>query len=139
VAQEADAQFLMDLRNRLAEHFFSPEPATLEKTLELLGLRLGYGNSSTYILMVDGRRVGSYALYNWDGRTTVEFGRFMLDPDEHGNGYGRMMLEHAIVKAWAMGAHRLSLVTKPANVAACELYGEAGFEVTQVRMELSLD
>lgn len=132
LATAEDAPFLVALRNRLAKHFLSSEPATLEKTVELLG------ESQTYILEIDGRLVGSFALYRHRGER-LEFGRFMIEPRTAGNGYGRMMLEFAIREARRLGARRLHLVTVPSNLAARTLYDDAGFKVTSVRMELPLD
>lgn len=131
-AGPADAPFLTDLRNRLASHFLSGVPATVGHTLVMLE------ESWTYVSKLDGQRVGAFALTTI-APGTLEFGRFMLEPSLHGNGYGRLMLLYAIEEARRLGAHSLHLVTKPQNWAACELYEEAGFEVTQVRMELRLD
>jgi len=131
-AEVGDADWLADLRNRLAEHFLSSAPATAEKTVQLLD------DSHTYVLEVDGRRVGSWALYRQRG-DRMEFGRFMLEPRERRNGVGRLMLEYAIAQARELGVRRLQLVAKPLSVAAHELYGEVGFVPTQVRMELVLD
>lgn len=131
-AQEEDAQFLVDLRNRLAKHFLSSEPATVEKTVELLT------GSRTYVLEVGGQLAGSFALCRRRG-DSLEFGRFMLEPWAAGNGYGRVMLEYAIENARRLGARRLRLVTLPRNVAAYSLYDEMGFQVTSVHMELRLD
>ena len=131
-AEVGDAEWLADLRNRLADHFLSPEPATAERTVQLLD------DSRTYVLEVDGRLVGSWALYRQRG-DRIEFGRFMLEPRLRRNGFGRLMLEYAIEQARELGARRLQLVTKSSNRAAHSLYDEMGFEVTQVRMELRLD
>ena len=131
-AQEEDVPFLVDLRNRLADHFLSSEPATVEKTVQLLD------EDHTFVMEVNGRLAGSFALYRPRG-DRLEFGRFMLEPWAAGNGYGRVMLEYAIEEARRLGARRLRLVTKPRNVAACSLYDEMGFQVTSVHMELHLD
>ncbi len=131
-AQEEDAPFLVDLRNRLADHFLSSEPATVEKTVELIA------RNRTFVMEVDGQLAGAFALYRLRG-DRLEFGRFMMEPWAAGNGYGRVMLEYAIGEARRLGAHRLQLVTKPRNVAAYTLYDEMGFTVTQMRMELCLD
>ena len=136
LATEEDAPFLTNLRNRLADNFLSPEPATLLKTRWMIAA----GHSQTYILEVDGQRVGAFSLYGWEpGAASVEFGRFMLEPGVRGNGYGRIMLGHAIEKAREMGARTLRLVTKPGNVPARDLYEAAGFHVTKLSMELALE
>lgn len=133
-ATRLDAAFLTALRNELAEHFLSSVPATEEKTLELLA------ESYTYVVEVDGRGVGSFALMPHSptvGRE-LEFGRFMVARWAQGRGYGRMLLRHAIEVARCLGATSLYLVAKPESVA-CGLYKDVGFEVASVRMELSLD
>lgn len=132
-AKAEDAQFLVDLRNKLASHFFSGEPATLTKTMELLA----DDRTHTYILEIDGRATGSFALYRRRG-ASLEFGRFMMEPWATGNGYGRVTLEFAIKEARRLDAKILRLVTMPGNVAAITLYDEFGFQVTQVQMELVL-
>jgi len=130
-ATPEDARLLVALRNRLAEHFLSPQPATVEKTMELLD------DSLTYVLEVDGRFAGGFALYRRRG-DRLEFGRFMIEPWAAGNGYGRLMLEFAIEEARRLGARCLHLVTKPQNAAAFALYEDVGFRVTSMRMELNL-
>ncbi len=132
-AKAEDALFLVDLRNKLASHFFSGDPATLTKTVELLADE----RTQTYVLEVDGRTAGSFALYRRRG-VSLEFGRFMMEPWASGNGYGRVTLEFAIKEARRLGAKILRLVTMPGNAAAITLYDELGFEVTQVQMELVL-
>lgn len=129
-ARPADATFLANLRNLLPKHFLSAGRATPEKTVELLG------TSRTYVLEVDDKPVGSFALYEENG--SMEFGRFMVEPDAQGAGLGRMMLSYAIEEARAGGCAQLRLVTKPENKAALRLYKAAGFQTTLIQMGLKL-
>jgi GNAT superfamily N-acetyltransferase len=57
-----------------------------------------------------------------------------VDPGHRRTGVARALLQHAIDRARAAGALRLSLQTEPDNAAALALYTSLGFEpVTGVR------
>ena len=130
-AEPRDAVWLACLRNELAPHFLSAEPATIKRTEALLQ------SSVTFVAIVNGCRVGSFAIYNGNGEV-AEFGRFMVEPDWQASGIGRQLLISALETARSMGLKRLRLVTKPENGAAAHLYEDAGFKMVSVQMELTL-
>ena len=133
----ADVEFLVALRNQLAVHFLNPRPATVEKTMELLA------DSQTWMLELDGRRAGTFALYKFDGHA-MEFGRFMIAPEYQYRGLGKLALETAIAEAKELGTKRLHLLVKDNSSAAIHLYIRFGFSIKAwdgdgpVEMELEL-
>ena len=125
----SDAPAIAELRNRLAQHFLSQEPATTWRTVDMLA------ESKTLVAVADGQLIGACSLYNFQGET-AEFGRFMVAPEHR--GCGKRLLWYAIEIARALRLKRLRLVTKPENGAAAHLYEEVGFKVVSVQMELTL-
>ena len=52
----------------------------------------------------------------------------VVDSQERGKGYGKMLVEHAIEYARALSPCTLMLTSNPARIAANELYRASGFE-----------
>ena len=129
--------FLVRLRNELADAFLSDEPATEDGTKAIL--------HEMYVAEIEGEPVGAYSLYNRNrAEGSIEFGRFMVHPAYQGKGYGRKMLERAIVHARGMRFTSVVLDVKPDNVAAKRLYASEGFlfstsaDTPHQKMELTL-
>lgn len=121
-AGSADVGWLVRLRNELAAYFLNPLPATTEQTFRLLA------SSRTYIIESRGERQGTFALYNVQG-TTVEFGRFMVRRQSHGQRIGRVILDMAIEEARVLGFKSLRLLVRTDNDVAQSLYSRAGFRI----------
>lgn len=118
----ADVAWLVRLRNDLAAYFLSPSPATVEQTFRLLE------TSKTYIVESDGKRLGTFALYNMND-TVAEFGRFMVQRQLHGQQIGRAILEIALEQACLLGIKSLQLRVRTDNEVAKSLYIQAGFRI----------
>ncbi len=136
-ARISDAPVIANLRNRLAEHFFSNTPATEAQT------RWVIKHTDTYVLEDDGKVIGSFALYNFRD-DSAEFGHFMLEPDFQGQGYGNWMMAQALLKAKDMEIKTLRLVTKDNDHVAFHIYLKVGFLPTRIEgnriyMEVSID
>ena len=54
-------------------------------------------------------------------------------PEEQGQGYGRLLLQHAIDDAWSLGCHTIYLEVRAGNLAAIQLYENAGFLQVGIR------
>ena len=52
----------------------------------------------------------------------------VVDSQERGKGYGKMLVEHAIEYAHTLSPCTLMLTSNPARIAANELYRASGFE-----------
>ena len=52
----------------------------------------------------------------------------VVDSQERGKGYGKMLVEHAIEYARTLSPCTLMLTSNPARIAANELYRASGFE-----------
>lgn len=56
-------------------------------------------------------------------------------PDFQGNGFGRVLVEHMLMRARKRGASCAFLEVRPSNVAACKLYEDIGFNEVGVRKD----
>ena len=56
-----------------------------------------------------------------------------VDPDWHGQGFGRLLLDHTIDFAGARRCGRMYLEVRPSNQAGIRLYSERGFRVVGER------
>ena len=129
--------FLVRLRNELADAFLSGEAATEEGTKAIL--------REMYVAEIEGEPVGAFSLYNRNrAEGSIEFGRFMVHPSYQDKGYGREMLRRAIGHARGMKFTSVVLAVKPDNLVAKRLYASAGFLFTisadtpHQKMELTL-
>ena len=50
-----------------------------------------------------------------------------IDPTQHGKGFGRLLLEHIVLRAEKLGADTLFLEVRESNTSAIKLYEAAGF------------
>jgi GNAT superfamily N-acetyltransferase len=66
---------------------------------------------TTNVLEVDGRPVGFYVL-NGD-LPEIELSRMMIEPDRVSNGYGRLLWNHAVETATALGASVMTIDSDP--------------------------
>lgn len=56
-----------------------------------------------------------------------------IDPDHHGRGYGRQLLEHMLNLAAERKASRVLLEVRPSNISARALYRRLGFMQIGIR------
>ena len=63
----------------------------------------------------------------------------VVDPDQRGQGVGRMLLDAALTALEARGAPRVVLSTANKNEAAQHLFAQAGFRRTMIEMTRELD
>lgn len=73
-------------------------------------------------------RITGYAITGWAG-TDAYLQRIAVDPCEHGNGYGRALVDDALHFAWREGAHRVFVNTQADNDRALALYEARGFRL----------
>lgn len=119
-ASPDDAAFITGLRNTLAPYFLSPVPATVERTLTMLG------ESQTFIVERGSHPVGTFSFY--DVRLGhAEFGRFMILLEEQGRGIAKWVLVEAIRRAREFGLRYLMLTVRRDNKQAISIYERHGF------------
>jgi predicted N-acetyltransferase YhbS len=78
---------------------------------------------------MDGRVVGSNFLDQRDAVASV--GPITVDPDVHGNGIGRRLMQAVIEKARASNAPSIRLVQDAFNTASMSLYTSLGFDAKE--------
>jgi GNAT superfamily N-acetyltransferase len=66
---------------------------------------------TTNVLEEDGRVVGFYVLNN--DLPEIELSRMMVEPDRVGNGYGRLLWDHAVAAAATLGASIMIIDSDP--------------------------
>lgn len=108
-----------------------PAGTTLDEFVEYWSGRGG----EQWIMEVDGRVAGGYTLRaNQPGRGShVATATYVVDPDCRGRGLGRMLGEHSLARARAMGfrAVQFNLVVA-SNASAVRLWHSLGFETLAV-------
>lgn len=84
-----------------------------------------------FVIEAAGEPVGAIAIYDLspDG-TQAEWGRFVIDPERRGRGWGRRSLELLIVHARDLGVRRLRCDVLAGNAVAAGLYRHLGFAET---------
>lgn len=87
-------------------------------------LKVGY---SCFGGMIDGQLV-AYEVHN-RGADEAHLLNLCVHPEFRSLGLGRLLLQHAIDHARAMGCMVMFLEVRPSNAAAIQLYREAGFDV----------
>lgn len=80
-----------------------------------------------WVVFVDGLGAGCAALREIDA-DTGEVKRMYVDPQMRGNGIARMLANHVIEQARAIGYKRLRLGTLASMVPAQSLYESLGFQ-----------
>jgi putative acetyltransferase len=79
-----------------------------------------------FMVYVDGQAVGCVALIPM-GDGIYELSKMAVSPELRGQGIGRLLLEHAIAQAKALGASSLFLGSNSALKNAVHLYEAVGF------------
>jgi GNAT superfamily N-acetyltransferase len=82
-----------------------------------------------WVIVEDGRVVGSVALLHWTDREAV-LKRMYVAPHLRGRGFGRQLFDAIIERARSAGYARLSLDTNTRQLAAQRAYSAAGFTLT---------
>ena len=129
------------LRKRLEElqNQLTPQPSLLsEQTLRTV---LDDSASHLYLLEEEGRVVGMLTLgiYHSPTGSKAWIEDVVVDDSVRGLGYGKALVEHAILEAKMAGVKQLMLTSNPLRVAANRLYQQLGFdrkETNCYRMEL---
>ncbi len=75
----------------------------------------------------DGQIIATVGLYNIDSET-CELRKMYLLKSERGKGYGKLLLDHALVKARELGYKKVILETASALKEAIALYEKYGFK-----------
>jgi GNAT superfamily N-acetyltransferase len=82
-----------------------------------------------FSLIRDGEVAGVCALFKEDdGR--FQLARMAVEPQFRGKGYGRALIEHAIMHAGSVGAETIYLLTNTLLEPAISLYRQFGFSTT---------
>ena len=89
--------------------------------------------SQMWVLEIDGEIVGYYGI--WVIFDRAELTTIAIIDKKRGNGYGKLLLEHALSEARNAGCEYISLEVRVSNKLAQSLYESAGFEVITIRKD----
>ena len=87
-------------------------------------------SSTLFLLYAEGKIAGMLTLGTYLSPTGRKawIEDVVVDSQERGKGYGKMLVEHAIEYARTLSPCTLMLTSNPARIAANELYRASGFE-----------
>lgn len=81
-------------------------------------------------LLRDGEATIGYCSYGPSGAPgELKLEQLYLLPERHGQGFGRLMLNHVEARARALGCDRIMLMVAKANAGSKAVYERAGFSV----------
>lgn len=107
--------------------------------------RRAYEFSWTEGIFRDCIRAGYYCVLLTRGRDVFGYGvmtvaaqeahllNLCVDPDRQGRGHGRLLLQHLLTRARALGAWRMLLEVRASNLIAQALYERSGFVEIGIR------
>jgi putative acetyltransferase len=118
------------IRQVLAE-FKANKPGTVyydPTTDDLFGL-FGRERSGYWVLEVDGRVMGGSGVFPTEGlpEGCCELVKLYLLPEVRRQGYGKLLIDHCLEQARAMGFTQVYLETMPELKMAMSLYERCGF------------
>jgi putative acetyltransferase len=115
----------------LGEYSLKPDPQYTDADLKDIEQSYLERGGVFYVLEIeDGSIVGSYGLYPMQPGV-CELRKMYLHRDYRGRGYGRQMLEDALVQARQLGFARITLETASVLQKAIRLYESYGFKPYQ--------
>ena len=89
-------------------------------------------NGCFWCLVDDGKVIGTIAIRKIDdAKRIVELKRMFVLPEFQGNGYGRLLLEHAVKCAREQQYQKMCLDTRKQFSVAQHLYRSVGFQETE--------
>ncbi len=110
-AKPEEAQRLSELAFRSKAHWGYSQ-AFMEACREELTYSAADFESTFFAVVENEGIVGFYALRR-ESRTVIDLAAMFVKPAAIGRGYGRVLMEHALVRAREMGAHEMSIQGDP--------------------------
>jgi len=130
-ARIADAGLLFDWRNEplTREMSFDSSPIVWQTHFEWFQAKLSDRNSDMVIGEVEGLPAGQARL---DFRNDEAVLSFSVDPDLRGLGFGRALVERALLFGRSRAARRFIARVKPENAASRNIFQQLGWRETMV-------
>ena len=118
------------LRDRLQTLLNQLTPTPIPFTEEMLRAVIEDPSSHLYLYLHEGQVVGMTTLGIYYSPTGSKgwIEDVVVDDSVRGLGYGKALVEHAILEARRLGVRQLMLTSNPLRVAANRLYQAMGFE-----------
>lgn len=112
------------LNERWISHYFELEEA--DRALAAAPERIIEQGGFVFSILDGGEVAGVCALFN-KGDGIFELARMAVDPAHQGKGLGDVLMETALAKLAAIGAHKVQLLSNTSLEAAIRLYTKHGF------------
>lgn len=113
------------LNERWIRHYFALEEA--DRALAAAPERVIEQGGFVFSLVERDEVAGVCALFN-KGEGVFELARMAVDPAHQGKGFGDVLMETALAKLAAIGAHKVQLLSSTSLEAAIRLYKKHGFK-----------
>lgn len=113
------------LNERWIRHYFALEEA--DRALAAAPERVIEQGGFVFSLVERDEVAGVCALFN-KGEGVFELARMAVDPAHQGKGFGDVLIETALAKLAAIGAHKVQLLSNTSLEAAIRLYQKHGFK-----------
>ena len=133
--EKKDLEFLRRIRNDNRQYFL--DSSYISKPAQQKWFNQYRRKTGDYMFILEDKEksVGAGAIYNIDlVNKTAEIGRFVVDKQFHGKGYGRLMLNKILFVAKnELRLNKLKLEAYNDNKKAIGLYRAEGFKIQDVR------
>ena len=127
-ATNADAEYITALVfDVLTEYNLKPDPDGTDADLKDIEQSYFRQGGTFFVLELrDKTIIGSYGLCKTDEQT-CELRKMYLRPDHRGKGWGKHLMNHALIQAKKLGFNTMTLETASALKEAITLYKTYGF------------
>ncbi|HEX6794298.1 MAG TPA: GNAT family N-acetyltransferase [Casimicrobiaceae bacterium] len=98
---------------------------------EALGRYLTTVGSGLALAIRDEDAVGFIGWYRLEARPAMKLDKLYVRPEYHGEGIGRLLIEHVVAKARAAGCTAVTLNVNRNNVNAVRAYERCGFAIRE--------
>ena len=104
-----------------------------DRHADVANVECHYMNNGCFWCLIDDNHViGTIAIRKIDDTNRIaELKRMFVLPEFQGNGYGRLLLEHAVKCAQEQGYQKICLDTRKQFSVAQHLYRSVGFQETE--------
>ena len=144
VALAKDAAVLADLLAEMDDAPAQSDPVFgAEQMREVLADMAAHADFRAYLMLEDGRAIGSFSLMIFRSPAHCGSRQALLDAvvvarAQRGRGLGKIMITHALQLASAAGSYKMSLSSSQKRTAAHRFYESLGFTQHGISFSLPL-
>lgn len=135
---EKDLQYVIEAHIRIYRKEYNYDDSFAEfitNTVNSFGLTGNYSKEMLWIVELNQSTSGSLGVTQVN-ENTAQLRWFLIEPTARGAGWGRQLIEQAVLFAKEKGYTSMILWTNESLDGARRLYQSAGFEVKEVRKQV---